>query len=83
MRRAAVQKAASKRRPTIPCSGEKFPVQTKRIPCFRTEQGIRRKTLNPFGDRRPNPLKEPESGEVFQGFPVNFPVLKECAAITT
>src|SRR5260370_6483924 len=31
MQPAASRKATSKRRPKIPCSGEKFPVQTKRI----------------------------------------------------
>ncbi len=61
---AAVQKATLKRRPTIPCSGEKNPCSTKENSLFSEEQGMRRKPLNPFGDGTQTRLRRSELGEV-------------------
>ena len=70
-----------RRRTMISYSGQKFPVPATEIPCFRMEQGIY-KLLNPLGDRLPKPPQEARIGRNFQNFPVIFPVLRECAAVS-
>jgi hypothetical protein len=60
--------------PTIPCSGEKFPVPIKRIPCFRKEQGNDCKLLNGLGEQVSKPLKEEVPNRFGFVRPLGYPV---------